>query len=304
MAANSANILAGIGSTTAIGSLAYFAAGDTAGPVAVAQTAEVQTATISGTPTGGTFTLTWQGISSGPQAYNIATAALQTALGTAWASLLHGGTLAVSGSAGTSYVLTFPAILGNVPAVTASATFTGGSSPAIGSPLTETTPGAGATPATAVIPASFVDAGWCSTAGLANNVASTVNKIKAFGSTQILRTIIQDEERTFDLEFLETNPTSIAIYNRLAVGSIVPDANGAFTVTVGAPTVQTYAGIFDLVDGLNHIRYYCPRLQNSGVKGSTWAPGKEITAPVSMTALPDGSGISVYEYYLVNALHA
>lgn len=305
MAANSANILAGIGSTSAIGSLAYFAPGDTAGPVAVTPTSEVQTITISGTPTGGTFPVVWQGIALTPPAYNVATAALQTAMNTAWASLLHGGTIAVSGSAGSSYVVTFPAVLGNVPTISvagASSTLTGGSSP--NAAVVETTPGAGATPATAVIPASFIDAGWCSTAGLAGNVNSTVNKVKGYGSTQILRTIIQDEERTFDLEFLETNAVSIAVYNRLAIGSIVPDANGAFTVQVGAPSVTTYAGIFDLVDGNNHIRKYCPRLQNSTVKGDTWAPGKEITKPISMTALPDASGNSVYEYYVVNALHA
>lgn len=303
MSADTAKILAGVGSTTSIGSLAYFAAGDTAGPVAVTATAEVQTITISGTPTGGTFTVSWQGIALTPPAYNVPTATLATAMNTAWASLLHGGTIGVTGSAGTSYVVTFPTILGNVPTMVVSGTgLTGGSSPTAA--VAETTPGAGATPATAAIPVAFQDAGWCSTNGLAANVASTVNKIKGFGSTQILRTIIQDEERTFDLEFLETNPVSLAVYNRLAIGSIVPDANGAFSITIGAPSVQTYAGIFDLVDGLNHIRYVCPRLQNSGVKGSTWAPGKEITSPVSLTALPDASGVSVYEYYVVNALHS
>lgn len=302
MSADTAKILAGIGSTTAIGSLAYFAAGDTAGPISVANTAEVQTITIGGTPTGGTFPLSWQGVAAPSQAYNVTTSAMATSLNTAWASLLHGGTITVSGSAGTSYAVTFPSVLGNVAMMVTSASALTGGTPTIA--VVETTPGAGATPATAVIPASFLDAGWCSTNGLANNVASTVNKIKGFGSTQILRTIIQDEERTFDLEFLETNPVSLAVYNRLAIGSIVPDANGAFSIAIGAPTVQTYAGIFDLVDGLNHIRYVCPRLQNSGVKGSTWAPGKEITSPVTLTALPDASGNSVYEYYVVNALHA
>lgn len=304
MAANSANILAGIGSTTAIGSVAYFAPADTPGPVAVAYTAEVQTGTITGTPTGGTFTPSWQGIALAAQAYNVATATLQTAMNTAWASLLHGGTITVAGTAGTSYVVTFPAILGNVPSITATSAFTGGSSPAISSPFVETTPGAGATIATAAIPVAFTDAGWVSTSGLVANVAETVNKIKGFGSTQILRTIIQDSERTFDLEFLETNAVSTAIYNRLQIGSVTVDGNGAFQWTIGAPNVQTYAGIFDLSDGVNHIRAYSPRLQVSGIKSNSWAPGKEVTYPVSLTALPDASGNAIYWSAVVNALHS
>lgn len=302
MAANTANILAGIGSVTSIGSMAYFAPVDTAGPVAIPFTAEVQTVAIGGTPTGGTFTLTWQGITTSAQAYNVPTATLATQLNTAWASLLHGGTITVTGVAGTSYVVTFPAILGNVPAMTGSAALLTGGTPTLG--VTKTTPGAGATAATAAIPVTFSDVGWCAVSGLTANVAETVNKVKGFGSTQILRTIIQDSERTFDIEPMETNAVSTCLYNRLAIGSVTVDGNGAFTWTIGAPNVQTYAGIFDLADGTNHLRAYCPRLQVSGVKSNTWAPGKEITYPLSLTALPDATGNSIYWSAVVNALHA
>jgi hypothetical protein len=302
MSANSANILAGIGSTTSIGSVAYFAAADTAGPAAVAYTAEVQTVNIGGVPTGGTFALTWQGLTSTAQAFNVPTATLATSLNTAWASLLHGGLIAVAGTAGTTYTITFPAALGNVPPITGDKTLLTGGVPTIG--VVETTPGAGATIATAPIPVSFLDIGWCATSGLVANVAETINKIKGFGSTQILRTIVQDSERTFDLEPMETNAVSTAIYNRLAVGSVVADTNGAFQWTIGAPNIQTYAGIFDLADGSNHLRAYCPRVQVSGIKSNSWAPGKEITYPLSLTALPDATGNSIYWSAVVNALHA
>lgn len=296
MAANSANILAGIGSVSAIGSVAYFAPADTAGPVAVAYTAEVQTLAIVGSATA--INLTWQGIAAPSQTGSVVTATLATALNTAWASLLHGGTIAVAGTPGTTYTITFPVNLGNVPALMAACpgatSFT----------VTETTPGAGATIATAAIPVAFNDVGWCATSGLVANVAETVNKIKGFGSTQILRTIIQDSERTFDVEPLETNATVTCLYNRLAIGSVVADSNGAFQWTTGAPNVQTYAGVFDLSDGANHLRAYSPRLQVSGIKSNSWTPGKEITYPISLTALPDASGNSIYWSAVVNALHA
>jgi hypothetical protein len=98
-------------------------------------TAEVQTITISGTPTGGTFTPALSGFPSVPaQTYNVATAALQTALIAAWDLAVT-----VSGTAGTSYVVTFPVAEGNITQMTVSSALTGGSSPTAS--VTTTTPG-------------------------------------------------------------------------------------------------------------------------------------------------------------------
>jgi hypothetical protein len=74
---------------------AYWRAGDS-----------VQTVTITGTPTGGTFTLS-SGGNSTSQAYNAAAATVQTAI-QAWGGIY--ATVTVSGSAGGPYTITFPAI--------------------------------------------------------------------------------------------------------------------------------------------------------------------------------------------------
>jgi hypothetical protein len=72
----------------------------------------VQTITIGGTPTGGTFTVS-SGGNSYVAAYNVATATLQSAI-QAWGSIYSAVT--VSGTAGSSYVITFPAISSNIAA--------------------------------------------------------------------------------------------------------------------------------------------------------------------------------------------
>lgn len=161
---------------------------------------------------------------------------------------------------------------------------------------------AGPTDATTTIPTAFKDAGWCDQNGLVANVNTSSNTVKGFGSTQALRVLISEESNSFDLTFLETNPVSIAVYNRQAIGSIVPDATGAFPQTLGPASVQTYAAVFDIIDGSNHIRVYCPRLQVSSKKGRTIAAGKEISYGVTLTALPDATGTAVHEFYVVAAL--
>lgn len=81
----------------------------------------VQTITIAGTPTGGTFTVS-SGGNSYTAAYNVATATLQTAI-QAWGGVYANVT--VSGTAGSSYVITFPAISSNIAAAAAPVTVNG-----------------------------------------------------------------------------------------------------------------------------------------------------------------------------------
>jgi hypothetical protein len=92
-----------------------------------AQTNEVQTVTIGGGATGGTFPLTFNGQTAAGIAWNAAASAVQTAL--AALSTVGAGNVAVTGSAGGPYTVTFQGALAgtNVPQMTTSAaSLTGG----------------------------------------------------------------------------------------------------------------------------------------------------------------------------------
>lgn len=279
--------------------LAWFAPQGTAGPAAVTYTAETQTVALTGSPVN--FTLLWQGLSSGSQSGSIATSALATALNTAWASKLAGGTISVSGTPGSSYQITFPQALGNV-ALISNGGMTGGTSPTMN--ITETTPGAGANPATAPLPAGFVDAGMCDPSGLVMKVAETSKDITAFGSLQVQRTLFTQGKQTFDVQFLETNHTTLEVYHRLPIGTTgTANPDGYIpNVVDGPPKVQFYSAVFDIVDGLNHLRAYCPSVQNTSRGDLNMPFGEAIKRPVTLTAYPDSNGNSVYWHPVMNAL--
>lgn len=97
-------------------------------------TAEVQTVTITGSPTGGTFTVNLPGYGAYTATNSVTTSALQTALQNLWDMAVT-----VTGTAGTSYIITFPAGEGNPPQVTVSSALTGGTTPAVS--VATTTPG-------------------------------------------------------------------------------------------------------------------------------------------------------------------
>jgi hypothetical protein len=103
---------------------------------------EQQTITITGTPTGGTFTLTYNGQTTGNIAYNASAANVVTAL-EALSNIGAGDVTATGGALpGTPVVVTFANALAgaNQPLMTANAAgLTGGTSPAV--TVAETTPG-------------------------------------------------------------------------------------------------------------------------------------------------------------------
>jgi len=96
--------------------------------------AEVQKVTISGAPTGGTFTLTYDGQTTDAIAYNATAATVQAAI----EALANVGSATVSGDAGGPYTVTFGGS-DNIPQMTATSSLTGGTDPAVA--VTTTTSG-------------------------------------------------------------------------------------------------------------------------------------------------------------------
>lgn len=143
-----------------------FAKSMTAGQTLGGITNELQTVTITGTPTGGTFTLTLDGFTTATIAYNATAAAVQTALEAL--PNLEVGDVTVGGGPGpgTPYTVTFTGSLGgvNVSQMTAAHAFTGGASPNIS--VATTTPGTDAVsdvpavPAGAVLGDVYLDTTW------------------------------------------------------------------------------------------------------------------------------------------------
>lgn len=122
-----------LGEVTATGLFAPYAA----------VTNEVQTLTVTGGPTGGTFTVTFDSQTTAAIAYNATAAVVQAAL--EGLSNVNPGDVAVTGDAGGPYAVTFGGqYLGeNVASLTTTESFTGGTTPDI--TVATTTAGGSAT---------------------------------------------------------------------------------------------------------------------------------------------------------------
>lgn len=121
---------------------------------------EVQQVGISGAPTGGTFTLTFNGQTTTGIAWNATATTVQTAL-RALSGIGSTGVNVTGGPGpGTAWVVTFAGALAatDVPVMTATSSLTGGTSPAV--TVTTTTAGVTASPAGTVTTTTRPVLGW------------------------------------------------------------------------------------------------------------------------------------------------
>lgn len=163
------------------------------------------------------------------------------------------------------------------------------------------------TTATASLDAAFLDAGWITEDGLTRAVAEETTEIAAFGTLVPVRKLVTKSEFTFKLVMLETNKVSIEVYNRLPLtgtGSITISSTGTTDWTEGTHRTQKYAFVGDMVDGLNHLRVYCPSVEVTDRDDTAIKASQAVTYGVTLTAYPGSDGVAAHWYALLNALAA
>lgn len=148
--------------------------------------------------------------------------------------------------------------------------------------------------------AAFQDAGLITESGLTISLARTIKKIKAYGSQVSQRSVVTDEETTFKLAFLETNPISTAIYFAESLSAFTPDVDGAWSTTTGAYSESFKSAVFDVVDGTRRLRAYCPKIEVTNNDDLTIGNGNEMPWGVTCTAYPV-SGVAIHWFFIVPA---
>jgi len=154
-----------------------------------------------------------------------------------------------------------------------------------------------------VLATPWVDLGAISTNGLTESKKQTRTDFKRWGNIQIYKSVITDEALTFTVEFLESNPNVMALYYRLTAAP-TPDATShviKFSDDITGTRVIN-ALVFDLTEGTNHVRYWCPRAEvtdNADVVNKT---DGERTYGVTITAYPDDTGVAISRQFLLDAV--
>jgi len=145
---------------------------------------------------------------------------------------------------------------------------------------------------TSALSTPWVDLGALSTDGLTEHGAETRTSFKRWGSIVPFKTIITDQEFTFDVTFLESNNAVLGLYYR--VTDPTPDAT-THLVTVTADTTgkqDRRAFVFDVVEGTNIARWYVPEGEVTDRKDVVYRPDGIAERGVTITAYVDANGVA------------
>ena len=157
---------------------------------------------------------------------------------------------------------------------------------------------AGTTPptdATTSLAAAYKELGYCSEDGLTNSNSPSMTTIKAWGGDQVL--VIQEEkEDTFQLTLIEPLNAEVlkAVYGSTNITGAI-----ATGLTVKANATEPEDGVWaiDMVLNSNAVkRIVIPHGKISELGDITYSDSDAIGYEITITATPDSSGNTHYEY--------
>lgn len=263
-------------------------------------TDEVQTLTVTGTPTGGTFTLSYEGQTTAAIAYDATAAAVVAALEAL--STIGGGNITGTGGPlpGTAVVLTFAGTLAdkNVALITADdALLTGGTTPA--ATVATTTPGTGQYDA---------QSGWTDLGATKTGIQITINNAEeSFDVDQILGDISSAPtgwECSVGTQLAEMTPERLQVaWEGSAITTDVLAGDDEEEIGFGAPTAYTQRRLAVLFQRPNgKIRAYLfHKVQRTPQESSVThaKTGEQISVPVRFKVLQDATLSDVQKRFFI-----
>jgi hypothetical protein len=254
---------------------------------------EVQSLTITGTPTGGTFKLVFRDVATATIAYNATASAVQAALEAI--STIGAGSVVCTGGPlpGTAVTITFQGTLAgrNVPTLAPSAVaFTGGTTPAVA--VTTTTPGSGL----------YDPVGsWFELGGTKDGVTPSYNdadeEFTIDQYTTIIGALPNNHEWAVQTSLVEVTPEKLSIaWDQGPVTLNMVPAVPEKRIGMGTPTGRTQRRVAVLhrrdigaLKGLLICHFFRIMQRAGGQESSlTYAPtGEQQRVPIRWRALPD-----------------
>lgn len=154
------------------------------------------------------------------------------------------------------------------------------------------------TSASEALDAGFVSLGYCSEDGLTNAQDRSSTDIKAWGGDVVLS--VQDEKTdTFSFTLIESlNTNSLKAY--FGDDNVTGDLTNGITVKANSKELPEKAWVVDMILRGALKRIVIPKGKVTATESITYSDGAAVGLGVTVTAYPDSSGNTHYEYIKSN----
>lgn len=148
-----------------------------------------------------------------------------------------------------------------------------------------------ALPTTAVAAwnAAFVDLGYLSEDGITEAHDDETADIKAWQNGDVVRSMITGSSATYSFTLIETTAAGLGLYYKGS--TITGTGDGPATVAVKTPVAQRHAFGFDVIDGLNIVRWTIAEGEVSERGDITYKNDEAVAYELTVTAYPAANGV-------------
>lgn len=156
------------------------------------------------------------------------------------------------------------------------------------------------TSATATLDGAFVELGYVSEDGLTNNNSPESDTVKAWGGDTVLN-LQTDRPDTFAFTLIEALNEDVlkTVYGS---SNVTKDGSGNLTVKATAQDMPSGAWVFDMImKGGRAKRIVVPNGTISELGEITYKDDEAVGYNVTITDVPDSSGVYHYEYITATA---
>lgn len=141
----------------------------------------------------------------------------------------------------------------------------------------------------------WTDLGYISEDGITEAHDDTTNEINAWQNGDVVRSMITGSSATYQFTVIETTVAALELYYK---GSTVTGtAGGPAKLEVKAPAAQRRAFGFDVIDGLNIVRWVVPSGEVTERGDISYVNGDPIGFDLTVTAYPGTDGIHTIKHF-------
>lgn len=136
---------------------------------------------------------------------------------------------------------------------------------------------------------AFVDLGYLSEDGITEAHDDETAEIKAWQNGDVVRSMITGSSATYSFTLIETTAAGLSLYYKGS--TLTGEDDGPATIAIKTPVAERHAFGFDVIDGLNIVRWTIAEGEVSERGDITYKNDEAVAYELTVTAYPGSDGV-------------